>query len=117
MRRNLAEGEARFCFNNTSHSTFIPSIDTLDMMIKAAYLNVASHAYFTQPPRGTVSPLRRWWKQSEVRKVWKSLPLHRAEPQQRGQRSADVVMRTARCWCASRLWAPTRCTTTHRHSA
>jgi len=89
--RNLAEGEARFCFNNTSHSTFIPSIDTLDMMIKAAYLNVVSHAYFTQPPRVTVSPLRRWWKQSEVRKVWKSLPLHRAEPQQRGQRSADVV--------------------------
>ena len=95
---NLAEGEARFCFTNTpAVSTFIPSIDTLDMMIKAAYMNVVSHAYFTppsgtvSPPPSTVSPLRRWWKQSGVRKVWKSLPVHRARPQQREQRAADVV--------------------------
>ena len=89
--RSLAAGEARFCFHNTSRSTFIPSIDTLDMMIKAAYFNIESRAYYTQPSQVPRSPLRRWWKGSGVRKVWKSLPLHPAQSNRRANRPDDVV--------------------------
>lgn len=62
--RNLVSGEARFCFTDTAQAAFVPAIDTLDMMVRAAYFEVASKAYYTEfyrereKPPVTGSPLR-----------------------------------------------------------
>ena len=95
--RNLFAGEARYCFFDPNKATFVPSIDTLDMMVKGAYFSIASRAYFSEyyaDPKNEVitgSSLRRWWKSSSIRRKWKDSPFCAKKPAPKVERPETVV--------------------------
>ncbi len=88
---SLVAGEARYCFTDAGRPAFLPSIDVLDMMIKASYFNISHRAYFAEyyAPR---SPLRRWWKKSAMRRMWKNSLLNPARARAKGDVGLDRTL-------------------------